>query len=177
MNLHDAVYAPATRLVFDYPTRIGELPELDNALQQPLLNWRQAQETANRLMSEQGQLHRFTVEQPLSLGLDRTRGVYTYTVRSSRDIQDRRGRTTIAFDANNGELKVLQLPTGQYNGLTVTMWLNALHDANVFGQPYRIFVCILGLAITMLSVTGIYVWWKKRSGRAKQAARHAAEAL
>jgi uncharacterized iron-regulated membrane protein len=37
--------------------------------------------------------------------------------------------------------------------------------ANVFGLPYRIFVCILGLVIAMLSVTGVYIWWKKRRAR------------
>lgn len=39
----------------------------------------------------------------------------------------------------------------------------------VFGLPYRIFVCILGLVITTLSVTGVYIWWRKRIARAKQA--------
>jgi len=29
----------------------------------------------------------------------------------------------------------------------------------------RIFVCALGLAITMLSVTRVYIWWKKRRAR------------
>ena len=37
--------------------------------------------------------------------------------------------------------------------------------ADVFGLPYRIFVCVLGLVITMLSVTGVYIWWKKRCAR------------
>ena len=49
-------------------------------------------------------------------------------------------------------------------------------DANVFGLPYRIFVCILGLVITMLSLTGVYIWWKKRVARAKQSARLTAQA-
>jgi len=31
--------------------------------------------------------------------------------------------------------------------------------------PYRIFVCGLGLVIVMLSVTGVYIWWKKRQAR------------
>ena len=37
--------------------------------------------------------------------------------------------------------------------------------ADVFGLAYRIFVCVLGLVITMLSVTGVYIWWKKRKAR------------
>lgn len=54
------------------------------------------------------------------------------------------------------------LPRGQYAGNTLTQWLVALHEANVFGLPYRIFVSLLGLTIVMLSVTGIVICWKKR---------------
>jgi uncharacterized iron-regulated membrane protein len=86
-------------------------------------------------------------------------------VRSSRDIQDKRGRTRVFFDANDGSLKLVLLPTGQFSGNTITSWLIALHDANVFGLPYRIFVSALGLVIAMLSVTGVYIWWKKRKAR------------
>ena len=177
MNLHNEVYAPATRLVLDYPAPFWEQPELATPINEPRLSWRQALEIGDRHWAEQSRLHGFSVEAPVGLRLDRARGMYIYAVRSSRDIQERRGRTYIAFDANSGELKHLQLPTGQHNGLTVTMWLNALHDANVaiLGLPYRIFVCVLGLVITMLSVTGVYIWWKKRRARAKQAARLAAQ--
>lgn len=34
--------------------------------------------------------------------------------------------------------------------------------ANVFGVPYKVFVCFLGIVIVVLSVTGIYIWLKKR---------------
>lgn len=32
-------------------------------------------------------------------------------------------------------------------------------------MPYRIFVCVLGIVIVMLSVTGVYIWLKKRCAR------------
>jgi uncharacterized iron-regulated membrane protein len=60
---------------------------------------------------------------------------------------------------------MLLLPQGQYSGNTLTAWLMALHMANVFGLPYRIFVCLLGLAIVMLAVTGVVIWLKKRRVR------------
>jgi uncharacterized iron-regulated membrane protein len=37
--------------------------------------------------------------------------------------------------------------------------------ANVFGMPYRIFVCALGLLIAPLSNTGVNIWWRKRQAR------------
>lgn len=38
--------------------------------------------------------------------------------------------------------------------------------ANVFGLPYRILIALLGLVITMLSITGVYLSVKKRRAKA-----------
>lgn len=165
MNLWDTVYTHTTRLAFAYHEPWTDLPVLEEPIDQPRIGWREANLIAERLMDEQAKAHDFVVEQPVILRLDRTRGVYTYFVRSSRDIQDKRGRTRVFFDANDGSLKLVLLPTGQFSGNTITSWLIALHDANVFGLPYRIFVSTLGLVIAMLSVTGVYIWWKKRKAR------------
>lgn len=37
--------------------------------------------------------------------------------------------------------------------------------ANTLGIPYKFFVSVLGLAIAMLSVTGIYIWLRKRKSK------------
>lgn len=165
MNLGDTVYTWAMRAVTDFEAPWTELALLDEPLQNPRHGWIEAQTTGERLMERQAALHGFTVERPIALRLDRLRGVYIYSVRSSRDIQDKRGMTRLFFDADTGELKLLLLPTGQQAGNTMTSWLFALHEANVFGLPYRFFVCLLGLAIVMLSVTGIVIWMKKRRAR------------
>lgn len=166
MNLWDTVYTWTTRAVLDYKAPWTELPKLNTPLQASKLSWRQAQVIGEQLMEEQAKIHDFTVQQVIGLRLDRDRGVYNYMVRSSRDFQDRRGGTKVLFDANTGEFKLLMLPSGQYNGNTVSNWLYILHMANIFGLPYRIFVCALGLIIAMLSVTGIVIWMKKRRARA-----------
>jgi len=46
-------------------------------------------------------------------------------------------------------------------------WLRALHMIQdpVDYLVYRIFVCVIGVVIVMLSVTGVYIWWKKRRAR------------
>jgi uncharacterized iron-regulated membrane protein len=165
MNLGDTVYTWVMRAVTDFEAPWTELALLDEPLQNPRLGWIEAQATGERLMERQAALHGFTVERPIALRLDRLRGVYIDSVRSSRDIQDKRGMTRVFFDADTGELKLVLLPTGQHTGNTVTSWLFALHEANVFGLPYRIIVCLLGLAIVMLSVTGIVIWMKKRRAR------------
>ncbi|MBX3641328.1 MAG: PepSY domain-containing protein [Nitrosomonas sp.] len=162
MNLWDTIYTWTTRAVFDYKAPWTELPRLDGVSQEPRLNWRQAQAAGRYWMERQARLYHFEVYRPVALRLDRERNVYQYTVRSSRDIQDRRGTTRVFFGADTGAFKLLLLPSGQYDGNTVTSWLYALHMGNVLGLPWRIFVCIIGLIIVMLSVTGIIIWSKKR---------------
>lgn len=165
MNLGDTVYTRLTRAFLEYREPWTELGPSEHPLAAPRLGWREAQAVGERLMDEQAKLYGFKVERPIALRLDRAHGAYVYVVRSSRDIQDKRGRTRLFFSADTGEFKLLLLPTGQYAGNTATSWLIALHEANVFGLPYRIFVCILGLSVAMLSVTGVYIWWKKHRAR------------
>ena len=114
-----------------------------------------------------------TVKRPVSLRLYREFGLYQYQVETDREIDDRPRRytTQVFFDADSGALKSALLPAGQYAGNTLSNWLYALHMANVFGLPYRIFVCFLGVVVVMLSVTGVYLWAKKRRSHAIARAR------
>jgi len=162
MNLWDTVYTKTTQLVFDFHAPWTDLKKLDKPLEQPAIGWPQALNIAEALMAKTAAEQGFSIEQPIAIWLNREQGVYVYNVRSSRDIQDKQGNTRIFFDANTGEQRLQLLPSGQYNGNTITSWLIALHMANVFGMPYRIFVCVLGLAIIMLSVTGVIIWLRKR---------------
>lgn len=171
MNLWDTVYTWATRAVLDYRPVWTELYDREQPNENPRLDWRAALLAGERLMAGQGSIHGFTIERPMALTYDPGKGLYSYKVRGSRDIQDRRGNTEVFFDGNTGEMRLLLLPSGQYAGNTVTSWLYALHEANVFGMPWRIFVCMLGLAIVMLSVTGVYIWGKKRRARKFSASR------
>ncbi|MBM3553848.1 MAG: PepSY domain-containing protein [Alphaproteobacteria bacterium] len=164
-------YTQATRLFFDYepPVRAQPVAPTLEETRRPL-EWEEAQAAGERLMAEQAREHGFTVERPVALYIRRNRGLYEYRVRSSLDIGDKAGSTSVYFDPYSGEARSLNLPTGQRLGNTITAWLANLHMANVFGLPYRVFVCLLGLVITMLSVTGVYIWWKKRRARRRRAA-------
>jgi uncharacterized iron-regulated membrane protein len=44
-----------------------------------------------------------------------------------------------------------------------------LHSGRILGLPGRILVSLLGLAVAVLSVTGIVIWARKRAGRASAA--------
>lgn len=173
MNLWDTVYTGVTRKVLEFRPQWVLFQPLPEPIETPRLDWRAAQKRADELMTEEAKHRGFVVEYPVGLGYYPFWGVYRYQVWTNREIDDRPRRygTQIYLDATTGILRAVQFPSGQYAGNTVTNWLYALHMANVFGLPYRIFVCVLGLVIAMLSVTGVYIWWKKRVARLKQAAR------
>lgn len=161
-NLSEQIYKPVMRTFFEVHDPLSELPVLATPLEQPALGWRDAMRIGRELMAEQPARRGFSVMREQSLVLDRVHGVYRFSIYSNRDIGTAPGSTTVLFDANSGSLKAYRVPTGQYAGNTVTAWLLALHQGEVFGLPYRIFVCTMGFLIAMLSVTGIYLWIKKR---------------
>jgi uncharacterized iron-regulated membrane protein len=164
-NLADSVYTWMTRAVLDYRPSWTEVVALPAPREHPRLDFRAALVDGNHIIAEQAPIQGFTVESPVSLGYDPRYGAYRLAIRTSRDIGEKKVRTYIIFDGDTGELRQLYLPTGQYNGNTVTTWLASFHMADVFGLPYRLFVCSLGFVVAMLSATGAYIWWKKRLAR------------
>lgn len=165
-----AAYEPLMKALFDYRSVSESFETLTKrgAANGVAMDWRAAQSVGERLMAEQATSHNFAIGAPLSLLRYADANVYIYEVRGSRDLFERStkgGGTSIIFDAATGDLLDLSQPTGERPGNTVESWLYALHMARVFGLPYRVFVCVLGLAIAMLSGTGVYIWWKKSRAR------------
>jgi len=170
LNLH-WVYAPITGVVLDYPANNnhgGGPPRLAKPLNTPALDWRQAQDRATAEVRKAG-LRMVRVE---SLSYSAAQGTYTYRVATDLDFQTVGGRTYVTVDGNTGALVDLRLPSGQHSGLTFTNWIYALHMANVFGLVYRIVVFVVGLVMVVLSVTGVYIWWRKRGFRRQIAMRY-----
>jgi len=165
MNLGEQVYKPLMQAVSDFHQPWTEFPDLDKPIENPAISWREACQIGKDAMNRAAVAQGFSVEAPVAIWLNRAKGFYVYNVRTSLDIQDHAGQTRVVIDAMTGAEKLLLLPTGQYNGNTITTWLIALHMANMFGLPYRIVVCVLGLAIVMLSVTGVIIWLKKQQRR------------
>jgi uncharacterized iron-regulated membrane protein len=167
MNLSHNVYTWVTRTVMDYWPRWVLLVPKAEPVPTPALGWREAQAVADRLMADQARAKGFRTGPAVLLYYSAEHGSYTYEVRSTLDFTDRPRRygVQVVFDGHSGALQHVMLPTGQHTGNTVSHWLHALHMGNVFGLPYRIFVCVLGIAIAALSVTGVVVWWHKLRAR------------
>lgn len=170
------VYMPVMQAFFKHQPALNELPVLPTPQRRPGIGWQQARDVGRRLMAEEAARHGFSVLREDWLAYDAARAVYRYEVRSSLDLRQRYGETKLAFDANTGDLKAVWLPTHAASGDTVHTWITALHMAGVGGVPMKVFVCIMGFGVTILSITGVVIWTKKRAGRAVSAARRLPQA-
>ena len=164
-NLGDAVYRPVMRAVFgDVPGVPPSGPQADVADRAPM-PWPAALAHGRRLMAEQAAAHGMAIRREQMLSRDEDAAEFRYAVLSDRDVSERWGATAIRFDAVDGRLLALELPTGEHAGTTLTSWIVALHTAAFWGLAMQIFVCAMGLAVSLMSLGGVYVWWRKRRAR------------
>jgi uncharacterized iron-regulated membrane protein len=176
-NLSEEVYNPVMKAVFGMPYEYGNSrPALDKPRPDPALSWQKAHDIAKSLMREQERLLSFHVEREDSLMYQPDKGVFLYVVRSDRDLWDEGALTVLLFD-DHGKFISMSLPTGQNVGTTLNTWIFALHMAQIWGLPFRIFVTCMGILIIMFSVTGVYIWLKKRKARRWSRARNAPLAI
>jgi uncharacterized iron-regulated membrane protein len=169
-------YRRATNLLVDYPMPGWALGPLRTEAKAPM-GWESALAAATRLMDQRAKADTFTIDRPVSISLLREQGLYLYTVHSSRDVGERFGSTTIAFDASTGAFESSRLPTGEHLGETLTTWLVELHMANVLGPLYRIYVSALGFVIVVLSATGVYIWGQKHAARLHHLRYHVSRSI
>jgi len=156
------VYDPAMKAVFAHQRGLETIPKLARPKLAPALSWEQALPTARRLMMEQAQAGGFIVVAEKALLYDPQRAIYRYDVRSSHDIRHKGGHTRLVMHGDTGALIGLWLPTGAAAGDTLSTWMATLHMAAMWGWPLQLLVCLMGLVVTALSVTGVHVWLRKR---------------
>ena len=75
------------------------------------------------------------------------------------------GPARLFFDGQDGRLIGERLP---WKGTVADIFVQAqfpLHSGRILGLPGRIAISLMGVVVAMLSVTGTYVWWRKRRGR------------
>jgi len=177
LNLYDQVYDPLMNRLLPRVEE-PELPELIPPRQTPELALPAALERGRALMADEATRRGFRVIEEKYIGYDPERGVYSYNVESTLDIGPRLAETTLGFDGDDGRPLSFHSPTTDGARTRLDRWLVALHFGTVRegGIVYRAFVCLLGLVVTLLSVTGIWIWWRKRKKRApgKRTSRRAA---
>jgi len=172
-NLREPVFRPVMGVVFPFDDSWRTVPVRPKPVLAPRLDWPAAHAAARRAMQDMAAEVGFTVDREDRLQLDRRRGVYAYLVHSTVDLRSDAGNTAILIDADTGVPMGRWLPTGGPAGNTVSNWMGALHMAQVFGRPYQVFVFVLGIAVVVITITGVMVWQKKLRARILSRARRA----
>ena len=160
-NLNEQVYIPVMKTVFNMPDPMALAPKLDKPIPYPALSWQEAQRIGRENMASQATLKGFNVVREDMLQYTPDYGVFFYIVHTNRDLIEEVGSTWLVLDGATGQYLGLNLPTGQNAGSTLNSWIFALHTAMIWGLPYKIFLSGVGLVIAMLSITGVYIWFKK----------------
>ncbi len=133
--------------------------------------WRGALEQGRALLNDFARHEGLAVQRLEALSLSRETRTWQLDAMTSRDVSGQHGATRLYFDVDTGRLLATELPSGRFAGNTVTSWLLALHTAQVGGTAFRLVVCLTGLGVVSLCVTGLVIWWNKRRGR-RLSARH-----
>ena len=158
------VYRPVTQALLgldDTPAiRTAALPPQTP----PALDWRAAHALGVRAMANEAHRYGFTVKSERLMFYDPAARTYAYRVRSTLD-PGKFGNTQLTLDADTGRILAFARPTGGRFGTTFTTWIEDLHTAGVWGWPMQVFLTIIGLAVSTLSVTGVMIWLRKRSAR------------
>jgi uncharacterized iron-regulated membrane protein len=91
--------------------------------------------------------------------------------KTDKDIGTHGGASSITVDAATGNVERVNFGYQNTFGNKADQWLSSLHMGQI-GQGwghrlYQVFLAMIGLAVTVLSGTGVYLWWKGRKQRLK----------
>jgi uncharacterized iron-regulated membrane protein len=170
-NLRDEVYLPVMRTLFRFQEAPKSAPQVAMTATDLSPDWATTLRRGREIMQDVGGRNGFKIHRESWLALDRAQGVYLYGVHSDLDIAASQAQTIVTFNAGNGSFVAFNAPSAIAAGDTVTNWLAALHKAEAFGGAYKIAVFLFGLGLTSLSLTGVYIWWKRLKARRGQADR------
>jgi len=80
------------------------------------------------------------------------------------------GPAVLYYDGLDGRLLGDRQP---WKGTAADIFVQAqfpLHSGRILGLPGRILISVMGIVVAMLSVTGVVIWWRKRSSKLRAAA-------
>jgi len=159
------VHTPVMRALFSFRAAT-DLPDLPTPRPVANLSWQSALGHGRLLMAAELQARGLTQRFESGLYYDAATGTFHYSVSSSADRADKRhGGTSVAFDADTGARRSFISTADERVGDIATRWMSDLHMAAIWGRPYDVFVTLVGLAVAMLSITGAFIWAKKRAAR------------
>lgn len=169
MNLPEQVFKPVVSLVSKVEPSVyaarGRLPEAE-------------------LGTTQYDFHRaydHAMQHAADLGIRESIGELYYSFEYNfygagfGDHDSNQGNAWLFFHGSDGtQLLGQEIPGQGTLGEQFHMLQPAIHGGRILGMPGRILIAVLGLAIAVLSVTGVVIWWRKLRARQLAASRRRA---
>ena len=92
--------------------------------------------------------------------------------KTNKDIGKKGGASSITVNAGDGSIERVNFTYQNASFANkVDQWLSTLHMGHISHGTghlvYQIFLALIGLAVAVLSGTGVYLWWKGRQQRLK----------
>jgi uncharacterized iron-regulated membrane protein len=163
MNLNREVFRPVVeRFGAVTPNPFAALPRFEPPHANPKLDWDEAVAMARASLAEP--MRSWPVRGVFHASESNAYAV-TLTEQGGRNTALRLGSEQVFVNADTGQ----RLATVSYGSGTAAdkflAWQYPLHSGQIAGLPGRILICVAGLAVAALAVTGLVVWGSKRRGR------------
>lgn len=161
LNLPDHVFRPLVGLVADLSPSMRDLAAERAGLDRrgpPALGFEEALARATHAAPGLG------ITEPPSL-LWHPRSFGTIAVGFGDHHGTGLGNAWLFFDDQTGAFLHAEIPGTGTPADTFVQAQYPLHSGQIIGLPGRILVALLGLAVCVLSVTGVVIWWRKRAAR------------
>lgn len=89
---------------------------------------------------------------------------YSITFRQDGEVnRNRGGKTTVWIDQYSGSTLLVRDGKNLASGEVFLAWQMPLHGGSAFGMPGKLIILISGLVSTIMIVTGIMIWLRKRN--------------
>jgi len=160
MNLPDRVFRPAVSLF----SPVEQSVYYQRGLMNPEELGETRQDSAAILARGREEAAATDLEKPVyALYYDTLRNYYAIGYGSHDG--ELLGAAWLYFDGGDGRLLRADIPGEGTAGEIFEQLQFPTHGGRIGGLAGRIVICITGLVVFMLSVTGIVIWWKKRGAR------------
>jgi uncharacterized iron-regulated membrane protein len=161
LNLPDQVFRPVVKLFAPLTPSVTEagVSRLKIPPAPPLLSFDDAVARARTLARTEPFVPRYVFHYP---------AYHAYGVgfgKAGGDGMDGWGLSYIYFDDRSGAEMLRQIAG---RGRAADIYAGAqfqLHSGRILGWPGRILICLTGLVVALLSITGIWIWLKKRAAK------------
>lgn len=141
------------------PLPLSRIPTTTAAKRPPALNWDEAAARAKSFLSDG-----MTEWRLRHIAYMPERGAYRVRMVEPgfRDSPVRVREEQVYINGDTGELLARTGYESGSPGDRFIEWLFPLHTGQAFGRPGRILICVSGLLVALLSITGIVIWWLRR---------------